>query len=394
LAFESSKGNGQRPRLLVVQRRLTHYRLPFFEGVRRQLQDAGIDFTLAHGDPTPDEREKRDEGHLDWAIHAPCTYALGGRLCWQPLRSLIERHDYAIVTQENKMLNNIPLLLGSQRCRIGLWGHGRNFQSAQGRMSGVAQALKAALSRRADWWFAYTEISAQLVREFGYPKDRITVLNNSIDTAELVASVSTAHSVGRAVLRRKYDLPPEGPVGLYIGSLYAEKRLDLLIDGAIEVQRRQPDFRLVIVGGGPEAGALAARAASLPWVRILGPRKGQEKAELLASADVILNPGLVGLGILDAFAAGLPIITTDCDLHSPEIAYLEHDANGVMTAPNAESFAEAVDGILRDAVFYERLCEGARRSAKSYGIDAMIDNFCRGVVRWQSSQKLKEQRHQ
>ena len=111
MAVDHSAPSLARPRLMVVQRRLTHYRVPFFEGVRQRLAELGVDFTLVYGDPTLEERAKRDEGRLDWAVHAPCTYTLGGRLCWQPLRPLVERHDFVVVTQENKMLNNIPLLL-------------------------------------------------------------------------------------------------------------------------------------------------------------------------------------------------------------------------------------------------------------------------------------------
>ena len=147
----ASAARTDRRRVLVVQRRLTHYRVPFFEGVRARLARGNIDFTLAVGDPTPAEREKRDEGRIDWAVHAPCTYALDGRVCLQPIGDLVKQHDFVVVTQENKMLHNIPLLLGRQRCRVGLWGHGRNFQAAGARTAGIAQSLKAALSRRADF---------------------------------------------------------------------------------------------------------------------------------------------------------------------------------------------------------------------------------------------------
>lgn len=377
-----------RPRLMVVQRRLTHYRIPFFEGVRARLAEDGVEFTLVYGDPTDEERAKKDEGRLDWAVHAPCTYAMGGRLCWQPLRPLVARHDFVVVTQENKMLNNIPLLLGAQRCRVALWGHGRNFQAAGAKSAGIAQRLKAALSRRADWWFAYTEMSADLVRDFGYPGERITVLNNSIDTAALAAAVATAKPAGKPLLRERYGLPTTGPLGLYIGSLYPEKRLDLLVEGAKLIRAVQPAFHLAIVGAGPELPALKAQVAQLPWISLLGPRGGQDKADLLACADVILNPGLVGLGILDGFTAGLPMVTTDCGVHSPEISYLLHGTNGLMTAPESASFARAVVDVLSNDTLAATLSAGAAQSAEDYNMSAMVSRFCDGVNRWRSSNRL------
>jgi L-malate glycosyltransferase len=36
----------------------------------------------------------------------------------------------------------------------------------------------------------------------------------------------------------------------------------------------------------------------------------------------MLMPGLVGLAVLDAFADGIPRVTTVIEYHSPEIEYL------------------------------------------------------------------------
>ena len=378
-----------RLRLLIVQRRLTHYRIPFFEGVRQQLAANGIDLTLAYGDPTVEEQKKDDAGQINWGVHVATTYALGGRICWQSLGQLVEKSDFVVITQENKLLNNFLLLLGKRRCRVGLWGHGRNFQSANARTGGFAQTIKAALSRRADWWFAYTDISAKIVEDFGYPSGRISVLNNSIDTRALAEGVESARAQPREMLRQHYGLPATATVGLYIGSLYAEKRLDLLLDGAIEIKRNHPEFHLAIVGSGPEMQVLQSRSQKLSWIHILGPRKGREKCELLAAADIILNPGLVGLGILDAFVAGLPMVTTDCALHSPEIAYLRHGVNGLMTEPTATSFAQSVNELLENKAMASELRAGALRSAKMYGLDAMVNNFCAGILEWTQSSRAK-----
>ena len=70
-------------RVLCVQRRMTHYRVPLFERVRERLASAGVRFEVAYGDPTSAEMAKRDEGRLDWGTHVPCRYFFGGRLCWQ-----------------------------------------------------------------------------------------------------------------------------------------------------------------------------------------------------------------------------------------------------------------------------------------------------------------------
>ena len=69
-------------RLVILQRRLTHYRVPFFAALRERLADAGFELRLLVGQPHTSERSKHDAGQLDWAVPTPCHYTLGGRLCW------------------------------------------------------------------------------------------------------------------------------------------------------------------------------------------------------------------------------------------------------------------------------------------------------------------------
>ncbi len=156
-----------------------HYRVPFFEALRSQLRAAGFELRLAIGDALMRGRSQRDEGNLEWAFRSPCRYLLGERLCWQSLDRVLDGAQFVVVTQENRLLNNLPLLLAPRRLRVGLWGHGKHMQA--GRFGKPAERLKRFLSKRADWWFAYTTVSAELMMRYG-PADRIPVVDNAVDT--------------------------------------------------------------------------------------------------------------------------------------------------------------------------------------------------------------------
>ena len=140
-----------------------------------------------------------------------------------------------------------------------------------------------------------------------------------------------------------------------------------------------PDFQLLIVGAGPQDALLAELTAKLPWVHMLGPLQGRAKCEAMMLADVMLNPGLVGLGILDSFASGRPMFTTDCGLHSPEIAYLDNGQNGVMTDNGVEAYADAVVAVLARPAELARLAANARASASRYTVDNMARRMCGGI---------------
>ena len=362
----------------IVQRRLTHYRLPLFERMRSTLQAQGVTLRLLHGVPTASERSKNDSGQLPWAEPLATRYWLDDRICWQPFARQAAGSDLVIITQENKLVNNLLALAQPWRTgQLAFWGHGRNMQSD--RPNGALERFKRWTSTRVDWWFAYTELSARFVRDDGFPAGRITVLNNSIDTTDLRAAVARARQSPRETLRAGLGLPLVGPLGLFLGSLYADKRIPWLLQAAEAIQARVPAFQLAVAGEGPDKTLVDAAAARLPWVHAMGGVRGERKAQLLAAADLMLNPGLVGLGILDGLVAGLPMLTTNCGLHSPEIAYLQSGDNGLMTADDLTAFVEAVLQLLQNPAMAQHLQAGALRAGELYSIEHMSDRFCAGI---------------
>ncbi|MCA1978450.1 MAG: glycosyltransferase, partial [Thiobacillus sp.] len=105
-----------------------------------------------------------------------------------------------------------------------------------------------------------------------------------------------------------------------------------------------------------------------------------EKAKALAVAELMLNPGMVGLSILDSLVAGVPMVTTDYPYHSPEIGYLDSGVNGVMTAHDPQTYAAAVTDLLRHPARIEALRAGCLESAGNYTIEKMAGRFTQGIL--------------
>ena len=372
-------------RLVILQRRLTHYRVPFFAALREHLADAGFELRLLVGEGHASERSKQDSGQLDWAVPTPCHYTLGGRLCWQAVGTQLRDAAFVVTAQENGLLHNLPLLLAPQRFRVALWGHGRNWQA--GAEDGAASHIKRWLTRRADWWLAYTALSAAAMQR-DVPASRITVLNNAVDTTALVQALQRARELPRTTLRRELGVG-SGPLLLFMGSLYAEKRLDLLLDAAARLRVAERELQLVIAGDGPMSGWLHQRCAALPWIKCVGAVQGELKARWLAAADVMVSPGVLGLSVLDAFAAALPLVVGDSGATSPEAAYVEPDVNAVLAAPQAAALAQATLRVLHDADFAAQLRAGAGAAAQRYTLSAMVDHFVDGMQRWRASAPLR-----
>ena len=90
---------------------------------------------------------------------------------------------------------------------------------------------------------------------------------------------------------------------LVVSALAPYKRVDLAVEAANRLGRR-----LLVVGTGPEARRLRARAG--PTVELLGWRDDAEVAELYARCRALLFPSVEDFGItpLEAMAAGRPVV--------------------------------------------------------------------------------------
>ncbi len=364
-----------RREVTIIQRRLTHYRVPLFNALRESLAQVDVDLRLLHGKATSAEATKNDAGNIDWAELLDTRYFAGERLCWQPFAAQVSGSALVIATQENAMLANHLALIRKPAPRFAFWGHGANFQ---GKAHSLREKYKRWSTQRADWYFAYTSKSVELVQASGFPIERTTQLDNAIDIAEFERDLAAVKATDIAQFAADLGLGG-GPVAVFLGSLYAHKRLDFLIAAAERLRAQIDGFQLVIAGDGPERTAVQAAVEKHPWLHWAGSLRGADKARLLRLAQVNMNPGLVGLGILDSFAAGVPLITTDCGLHSPEIAYLTKE-NGVMTDNDLDSYVAACAHILTDPDAHGRLVQGCHAAAKRYTLPNMVENFTNGVL--------------
>ncbi len=146
----------------------------------------------------------------------------------------------------------------------------------------------------------------------GFPGLLFSTVYNCVRTAQIQA---------RARLAREgmdHDAPEEGgPVAIMVATLEAHKDHVTLLRATALVLARRPDFRLQLVGQGSLRAELEGLAAQLGLgesVRFLGA--GRDVPELLGRADLFVfsttNQEGFGTVLLEAMAAGLPIVATDC----------------------------------------------------------------------------------
>ena len=370
--------NSPTTKVVIVQATIKQYRSGFFAGLHKRLAQDGIDLKVVYSEPNSLEAEKRDFVEVDGGlgVKVPADWLFSNRVVYQHAWRQLEGADLVVVEHASKHLLNYLLfasrLLNSRK--VAFWGHGFHPNGTR-----VGRVLRQRMLHLPDWWFAYTERSVRYLLANGVPPEIVTNVQNAIDTNALACAAKSIDEGQAAALLRSLGIAEGSRVGLYCGALYSKKHLPMLIASSALVRNALPDFQLVIVGDGPDRQTVKDAASRYPWLHYVGPQFGAARAPYFRVADLLLNPGLVGLGILDAFAVGMPVLTTVVPIHCPEIEYLEDGYNGVVTRHDVVTYADAVVSTLSNHDLLDRLRQGARQSGRKYTLQNMVEHFAGGV---------------
>jgi phosphatidylinositol alpha-mannosyltransferase len=169
------------------------------------------------------------------------------------------------------------------------------------------------------------------------------------DAVEIPNGVSVAHFAAAAPLP---GYPREGGTIGFVGR-YDEPRkgMTVLLAALAALAPARPDLRLLVAGRGDAADFTASLPPALAGrVELLGQVSEQHKARMLRSVDLYCAPNLggesFGIILLEAMAAGTPIVASDLDAFR---RVLDDGRAGVLVSTgNAAALAAALGALLDD----------------------------------------------
>ncbi len=215
--------------------------------------------------------------------------------------------------------------------------------------------------------------TAQLRRELesqGYCNLRVVA--RGVDTKLF----SPAHR--SADLRTQWGAAADAPVVLYVGRLAPEKNLPLVLESFAAIRQQMPRARLVLVGDGPERGALEKWH---PEHVFAGTRRGDDLGAHYASADLFLFPSLTetfGNVTLEAMASGLAVVAFD---YGAAAEHIKHGRNGLVAGfGDAGEFTGLAVNVSRDGARMRELGARARATAEHLDWDRVSSDFERVLV--------------
>lgn len=176
----------------------------------------------------------------------------------------------------------------------------------------------------------------------GVSRDRLVAVSNGVDLARF----RPADAEHQYATRVRFELPPEGPVALFVGQLVERKGVRPLLEAWSRVRGELEGATLVFVGHGPEAGAVEAVASdSRARVRFLGARN--DVVEIMQAADALVLPSRnesFGNVMVEAMACGLPLVVGRTGV--AEALDLDGVAGRIVAPDDPESIARALVEVL------------------------------------------------
>lgn len=211
----------------------------------------------------------------------------------------------------------------------------------------LKSALWKKLTKRADHIITISEFSKnEIVNLMSYPKERITAIPLGVDerffdklSCEQIQSVLNKFTINRSFF-------------LFIGSIQPRKNLLRLLEAHRALPKNYAcEFPLVIAGkiAWDDGETLKAIQAAIADKRCLWLNyvNDFEKRALLQSTQGLAFTSLYegfGLPILEAFASGAPVVTSNCT-SMPEVA---QDAGILVDPHNLDDIRDALHRLIED----------------------------------------------
>lgn len=268
------------------------------------------------------EHTKISSLNVRWLPNVQCH----GVQLYNPIPLLCHKYDVIVLMMSlNHITTQLLLLFKSlHRKKLILWGHGISVKRYLAEEIKPDWKLKWMISRANGCWVYMDKEYRQWKGIF--PKKPIIALNNTISGAETITQIDVWSD--KKVLKEKYKISQERIVIFCARFNTPYRRTDLLLKIIQNVNPQRNGF--IIIGDGVYKPDFKSYAHVYDFGTIYD---NEVKRDLFTIADIYLQPGWVGLSIVEAMAYAKPIFTfrrTQQTLQCVEYSYILEGKNGMI----------------------------------------------------------------
>jgi glycosyltransferase involved in cell wall biosynthesis len=224
--------------------------------------------------------------------------------------------------------------------------------------------------RQVDCFICASEAIRQMLVGDGVAESRAVTVHEGID-------IERVERADPANLHGEFWLPHHAPIVGNVAALVPHKGQRHLIDAAKAVVLQMPDTRFIIAGEGELRPALERQIRDHhleKHVLLAGFRP--DVLSLHKAFDIFVMSSLtegLGTSLLDAMAAGKPIVATRAG-GIPEV--VGDEETGVLVPPrDHDAMAEAIVRLLKDDTLRRKMGDAGRARARSlFSAERMVQN--------------------
>ena len=172
------------------------------------------------------------------------------------------------------------------------------------------------------------------------------------------------NAINPAFIRPAYEGEREKVI-VGVGRLSEQKNFALLISSFTKIAEKFPEYKLVIYGKGSLLNSLQSLAKEKGvGDRVEFPGFATNMPEILEKASMfVLSSDYEGMpnALMEAMALGVPCVSTDCGGGGARFLIRDGENGLLVPRKDQEKMAEAMEKILSDATFAEKISENSRK---------------------------------
>lgn len=282
------------------------------------------------------------------------------------IRKIVKKMDIDVIHAQTRVAHVVGFFV-SRLCRV------RFVTTCHGFFrKNIGRSLLPAWGERV---IAISEaVEEHLLKDFKVPQDKISLIYNGINPKKFLKEFSQEE---KDVLKDKFGIRRDHSVIGTVARFTPDKGHDVLLSALFEILKQKPNVQLVFVGDGKERSKIVDLVQHLDLSENVIFVKSQiNTLGILSVMDVFMftprrKEGL-GLVLLEALAAGKPVVATDVGGVS---SIVKDGVNGFLVRPSRpELLVEPTVRLLKDKELYRKMSQAGREIAiQKFSINGMTD---------------------
>lgn len=322
----------------IVYHYIAHYRLPLFKELSKNLDPK---FILISDDKSLNDIKTIDKnlaqisienGGLRW-IFVKNIWFIKDKLLWQ--KGLIkiclrDEFDSFIFLANPYFLSTwvACLILIIKHKPIYFWTHGLLKKE-----KGLKGWIRKRYYKLADGLLLYGNYAKELLINQGFNPEILHVIYNSLDHYKHTELRDTLTLNDLNSFRNKIFKNNDLPQLIFIGRLTKQKKINQILEALKILIEDKYYCNLLVVGDGGESKNLedlCKKLIIINYVHFYGPSYNEDdNYKLIASSDLCVSPGEVGLTAIHSLSYGTPVLThNNFSEQMPEFEAIVPDVSG------------------------------------------------------------------